>query len=62
MRWILEVAYIGAASSWKWLLGSTAVVAVLMGLLFGIGIIGGGGGEEVGGSNPPAPVGRKGRN
>jgi hypothetical protein len=54
MRWILEVAYIGAASSWKWLLGSTAVVAVLMGLLFGIGIIGGGGGEEVGGSNPPS--------
>ncbi len=30
MRWMLEVAYIGIATSWKWLLGSTAVVAALV--------------------------------
>ena len=43
MRWILEVAYIGIATSWKWLLGSTAVVAVLVGILFGVGVLGGDG-------------------
>ena len=43
MRWILEVAYIGIATSWKWLLGSTAVVAALVGILFGVGVLGGGG-------------------
>ncbi len=53
MRWILEVAYIGAASSWKWLLGSTASVAVLVGLLLSIGIIGGGDSKD-GGSNQPS--------
>ena len=43
MRWILEVAYIGIATSWKWLLGSTAVIAALVGILFGVGVLGGGG-------------------
>ena len=43
MRWILEVAYIGIATSWKWLLGSTAVVVALVGILFGVGVLGGGG-------------------
>ncbi len=52
MRWILEVAYIGVATSWKWLLGSTAVAGALVGLMFGIGIIGGGG--EEGETNPPS--------
>ena len=42
MRWMLEVAFIGLSTSWKWLLGSTAAVAILVGLLFGIGILGGG--------------------
>ena len=51
MRWILEVAYIGITTSWKWLLGSTVVAGALVGLLFGIGIIGGGEGGE---SNPPS--------
>ena len=51
MRWILEVAYIGTTTSWRWLLGSTAVAGALVGLLFGIGVIGGGGGD--GDSNPP---------
>ncbi len=52
MRWILEVAYIGITSSWKWLLGSTVVVGALVGLLLGIGLIGGGG--EDSGSNRPS--------
>ena len=43
MRWMLEVAYIGLATSWKWLLGSTAVVAALVGILFAVGVLGGGG-------------------
>ena len=42
MRWMLEVAFIGLSTSWKWLLGSTAAVAILVGLLFGMGILGGG--------------------
>ncbi|MEE3246664.1 MAG: cohesin domain-containing protein [Chloroflexota bacterium] len=50
MRWILEVAYIGTTTSWRWLLGSTAVAGALVGLLFGIGVIGGGVGD--GDSNP----------
>ena len=45
MRWILEVAYIGTTTSWRWLLGSTAVAGALVGLLFGIVVIGGGGGD-----------------
>jgi len=43
MRWMLEVAYIGILSSWRWLLGSAAVVGALVGLLFAVGVLGGGG-------------------
>ena len=42
MRWMLEVAYIGMLSSWRWLLGSAAVVGALVGLLFAVGVLGGG--------------------
>jgi hypothetical protein len=42
---MLEVAYIGIVTSWKWLLGSTAVVAALVGILFGFGVLGGGGSD-----------------
>ncbi|MQG29012.1 MAG: hypothetical protein FI723_11570, partial [SAR202 cluster bacterium] len=42
MRWMLEVAYIGVLSSWRWLLGSAAVVGALVGLLFAVGVLGGG--------------------
>ena len=52
MRWMLEVTYIGLITSWKWVMGSTVVVVALIGLLFGIGIFGGGG--EDGGTNPPS--------
>ena len=54
MRWILEVAYIGIATSWKWLLGSTAVVAALVGILFGVGVLGGGGEAGTTGYTPLA--------
>ena len=53
MRWMLEVAYIGIATSWKWLLGSATVVGALVGILFGVGVLGGGGGGE-GTTEPPA--------
>ncbi len=39
MRCMLEVTYIGLITSWKWVLGSTVVVAALIGLLFGIGVL-----------------------
>ena len=42
MRWMLEVAYIGILSSWRWLLGSAAVVGALVGLLLAVGVFGGG--------------------
>ena len=42
MRWMLEVAYIGILSSWRWLLGSAADVGALVGLLFAVGVLGGG--------------------
>jgi len=42
MRWMLEVGYIGILSSWRWLLGSAAVVGVLVGLLLAVGVLGGG--------------------
>ena len=42
MRWMLEVAYIGILSSWRWLLGSAAVVGVRVGLLLAVGVLGGG--------------------
>jgi hypothetical protein len=56
MRWILEVGYIGVVTSWKWLLGSTAVAAALVGLLFGIGVLGGGGGGDGASDTPSAAV------
>ena len=46
MRWMLEVAYIGILSSWRWLLGSAAVVGALVGLLFAVGVLGGGSDES----------------
>ena len=42
MRWMLEVAYIAILSSWRWLLGSAAVVGALVGLLLAVGVLGGG--------------------
>lgn len=45
MRWFSDVALIGIASSWKWLLGSVAVVGALVGLLFAVGVFGGGDGD-----------------
>jgi hypothetical protein len=55
MRWMLEVTYIGLITSWKWVVGSTVVVAALIGLLFGIGVFGGGG-EDGGTNQPPVAV------
>jgi hypothetical protein len=43
MRWFFEVALIGIASSWKWLLASVVVVGALVGILFAAGVFGGGG-------------------
>ena len=43
MRWFFEVALIGIASSWKWLLASVVVVGALVGILFAVGVLGGGG-------------------
>ncbi len=54
MRWLLEVAFIGIASSWRWLLGSVAVVGALVGILFGVGVLGGGGDGDS--SSPPIAV------
>ncbi len=54
MRWMLEVAYIGIATSWKWLLGSTAVVAALVGILFAVGVLGGG--SDGGATDNPPPL------
>ncbi len=51
MRWLLEVAFIGIAASWRWLVGSVVVVGALVGILFGVGVLGGGGEADV---NPPA--------
>ena len=51
MRWLLEVAVIGIAASWRWLVGSVVVVGALVGILFGVGVLGGGGEADV---NPPA--------
>ncbi len=53
MRWMLEVAYIGILSSWRWLLGSAAVVGVLVGLLLAVGVLGGGS-DESGAALPSA--------
>ena len=43
MRWFFEVALIGIANSWKWLLASVVVVGALVGILFAAGVLGGGG-------------------
>ena len=54
MRWMLEVAYIGILSSWRWLLGSAAVVGALVGLLFAVGVLGGGSGGS--GAESPSAI------
>ena len=56
MRWIFEIALIGIASSWKWLLGSLAAVGVLVGILFAVGVLGGGGGEVTPLVTAPTPT------
>lgn len=52
MRWFLEVAFIGIAASWRWLVGSVVIVGALVGILFGVGVLGGGGEADV----TPLPV------
>ncbi len=52
MRWMLEVAFIGLSTSWKWVAGSMAAVVILVALLFGIGVLGGGDSND-GDSNTP---------
>ena len=47
MRWFLEVAFIGIAASWRWLVGSVVIVGALVGILFGVGVLGGGGEADV---------------
>ena len=54
MRWMLEVAYIGILSSWRWLLGSAAVVGALVGLLLMVGVLGGGSDDGSGAALPSA--------
>ena len=54
MRWMLEVAYIGILSSWRWLLGSVAVVGALVGLLLMVGVLGGGSDDGSGAALPSA--------
>ena len=43
MRWFFEVALIGISSIWKWLLASVVVVGAIVGILFAVGVLGGGG-------------------
>lgn len=43
MRWFFEVALIGISSIWKWLLASVVIVGALVGILFAVGVLGGGG-------------------
>lgn len=60
MRWFFEVAMIGIASSWKWLLASAGVVGALVGILFAVGVLGGGGDADlppVTASPTPTPAG-----
>jgi hypothetical protein len=47
MRWIFEVAMIGIASGWKWLLASVGVVGAVVGILFAVGVLGGGGDADL---------------
>ncbi len=56
MRWMLEVAFIGLSTSWKWLAGSAAALIILVGVLFGVGVLGGDGDSSDGGSDSPTVV------
>ncbi len=51
MRWMLEVAFIGLSTSWKWLAGSAAALIILVGVLFGVGVLGGDSDSSDGGSD-----------
>ena len=57
MKWLLDIAYIGLAASYKWLLIVVAVVGILVGALFAAGVLGGGD-EESGPTlfSTPAPL------
>ena len=56
MRWMLEVAFIGLSTSWKWLAGSAAALIILVGVLFGVGVLGGDSDSSDGGSDSPIVV------
>ena len=56
MRWVLEVAFIGLSTSWKWLAGSAAALIILVGVLFGVGVLGEDVDSSDGGSDSPAVV------
>lgn len=42
MKWFLDIAYIGLAASYKWILVAVAVIGILVGVLFAAGVLGGG--------------------
>jgi hypothetical protein len=42
MKWFLDIAYIGLAASYKWILVGVAVIGILVGVLFAAGVLGGG--------------------
>ena len=42
MKWFLDITYLAIGASYKWLLGMTVIVGVLVGLLFAVGVLGGG--------------------
>ena len=46
MKWFLDVAYIAIGTSYKWLLGMTVIVGVVLGGLFVAGVFGGGGDSD----------------
>lgn len=56
MKWLLDIAYIGLAASYKWLLIVVAVVGILVGALFAAGVLGGD--DEAGPTlfSTPAPL------
>lgn len=58
MRALFEVALIAIASSWKWLLGVLIAIGALIGILFGVGVLGGGGGAQEPGVLAPTPTPR----
>ncbi len=41
MKWFLDVAYIAIGASYKWVLGTAVIVAVVVGGLFVAGVFGG---------------------